>query len=147
MKSILKVIFLALILNACSVPEVQSNDSLEQSNDSEELAVNIIAIPDGFDYSTNQEVKVTIKDNSNYVRYDVFAYSDELYFAGDGNFISNNGFPWAIDIVHDFKVPKEKIAINKAYNHFNTWAISGGIQYKDWYKDSAGFRNTENIQD
>jgi LruC domain-containing protein len=65
----------------------------------------------------------------------------------DGNFISNNGFPWAINIVHDFKVPKEKIAINKAYNFFNTWAISGGLQYKDWYKDSSGYRNTQNIQD
>ncbi|GAA4811352.1 LruC domain-containing protein [Litoribaculum gwangyangense] len=65
----------------------------------------------------------------------------------DGNFISNNGFPWAINIVHDFKVPKERIAINKAYNHFNTWAISGGVNFKDWYKDSAGYRNNQNIQD
>jgi LruC domain-containing protein len=65
----------------------------------------------------------------------------------DGNFISNNGFPWAINIVHDFKVPKERTAINEAYNFFNTWAVSGGLQYKDWYKDSAGYRNTENIQD
>ena len=65
----------------------------------------------------------------------------------DGNFISNNGFPWAINIVHDFKVPKERIAINKAYNHFDTWAISGGLQFKDWYKDSAGYRNTDKIQD
>jgi len=64
----------------------------------------------------------------------------------DGNYISNNGFPWAINIVHDFKVPKEKIAINKAYNHFNIWAISGGLDYKDWYKDSAGYRNSVNIE-
>lgn len=64
----------------------------------------------------------------------------------DGNFISNNGFPWAISIVHDFKVPKENKAINTAYNHFNSWAISGGSNYKDWYKDSAGYRNTENLE-
>jgi len=64
----------------------------------------------------------------------------------DGNFISNNGFPWAINIVHDFKVPKENKAINTAYNHFNSWAISGGSNYKDWYKDSAGYRNTENLE-
>ncbi|WP_282124246.1 LruC domain-containing protein [Algibacter mikhailovii] len=64
----------------------------------------------------------------------------------DGNYISNNGFPWAINIVHDFKVPKESNAVNKAYNHFNSWAISGGNDYKDWYKDNPGYRNAENIQ-
>ena len=64
----------------------------------------------------------------------------------DGNYISNNGFPWAINIVHDFKVPKESKAVNKAYNHFDSWAISGGLEYKDWYKDNPGYRNTENIQ-
>jgi LruC domain-containing protein len=64
----------------------------------------------------------------------------------DGNFISNNGFPWAINIVHDFKVPKETIAVNTAYNYFNSWAISGGLEYKDWYKDNTGYRNSENIE-
>jgi LruC domain-containing protein len=64
----------------------------------------------------------------------------------DGNYISNNGFPWAINIVHDFKVPKENKSVNKAYNFFNSWAISGGLEYKDWYKDNPGYRNSENIE-
>ncbi|TXG35338.1 LruC domain-containing protein [Seonamhaeicola maritimus] len=64
----------------------------------------------------------------------------------DGNYISNNGFPWAINIVHDFKVPKESKAVNKAYNHFDSWAISGGLEFKDWYKDNPGYRNSDNIQ-
>ncbi|CAH8282320.1 LruC domain-containing protein [Mariniflexile fucanivorans] len=64
----------------------------------------------------------------------------------DGDYISSSGFPWAISIIHDFKVPKEKIAINSAYNFFNDWATSGGINYQDWYKDNPGNRN-ENLID
>lgn len=64
----------------------------------------------------------------------------------DGNYLNDNGLPWAINIVHDFKVPKEKISVIDAYNHFDKWAISGGNQYKDWYKDNPGYRNTGNIE-
>ena len=63
----------------------------------------------------------------------------------DGNYLNDNGLPWAIDIMHDFKVPKEKIPINEAYNFFSLWAISGGVDYKDWYKDNPGYRNTDKI--
>lgn len=64
----------------------------------------------------------------------------------DGNYISANGLPWAISIIHDFKVPKERIRIDDAYNHFNQWATSGGMDYQDWYKDNPGYRNEENIE-
>jgi len=63
----------------------------------------------------------------------------------DGNYISESGFPWAISIIHDFKVPKESIAINQAYNFFNDWANSGGNNHKDWYKDNPGNRNIDKI--
>ncbi len=63
----------------------------------------------------------------------------------DGNFISDKGYPWAISIVHDFKVPKERVAIDEAYNFFSTWATSGGEEYKDWYKDNTGYRNTNKV--
>jgi len=65
----------------------------------------------------------------------------------DGNFISDNGFPWAISIIHDFKVPKEKVAITEAYNFFSTWAESGGANFSDWYKDNPGHRNLDKIND
>jgi len=64
----------------------------------------------------------------------------------DGNYISDSGYPWAISIIHDFKVPKEKVDIATAYNFFVTWAESGGSGYKDWYKDNPGYRNTKDIQ-
>lgn len=63
----------------------------------------------------------------------------------DGNFISDSGFPWAISIIHDFKVPKEKIDITDAYNFFSTWAESGGTTFLDWYKDNPGNRNEDLI--
>jgi LruC domain-containing protein len=64
----------------------------------------------------------------------------------DGNFISDNGFPWAISIIHDFKVPKEKVDITSAYNFFSAWATSGGTAYKDWYKDNPGNRNEDLLE-
>ena len=42
----------------------------------------------------------------------------------DGNYISDSGYPWAISIIHDFKVPKEKTAVNIAYNFFGQWATA-----------------------
>ncbi|OBY63855.1 hypothetical protein LPB301_13785 [Polaribacter reichenbachii] len=63
----------------------------------------------------------------------------------DGNYISDNGYPWAISIIHDFKVPKEKVAITDAYNFFSLWAESGGLNYVNWYTDSSGNRNKDLI--
>ena len=60
----------------------------------------------------------------------------------DGNYISTSGYPWAISIIHDFKVPKESVRITDAYNFFSNWATSGGTTHKDWYKDNPGNRNT-----
>lgn len=64
----------------------------------------------------------------------------------DGNFISNNGMPWAISIIHDFKVPKEGITIEDGYNFFRSWAMSGGSNHKDWYKDNPGYRNPNYLE-
>jgi len=63
----------------------------------------------------------------------------------DGNYVTEQGLPWAINIVHDFKVPKEKVAVTQAYNFFAAWATSGGVSNQDWYKDSEGNRNSELI--
>lgn len=63
----------------------------------------------------------------------------------DGDYLTDNGLPWAINIVHDFKVPKEKVSINNAYNYFSIWATSGGTNYEDWYKDNPGYRNDDKI--
>ncbi|WP_248724200.1 LruC domain-containing protein [Seonamhaeicola sp. ML3] len=64
----------------------------------------------------------------------------------DGNYLSDTGLPWAINVVHDFKVPKEGIRVNEAYNYFNQWATSGGASKADWYKDNPGHRNLDKIK-
>jgi len=63
----------------------------------------------------------------------------------DGNYLNDNGLPWAIDIMHDFKVPKEKIPVNEAYSFFADWAKSNGLEFRDWYKDNPGYRNHDKI--
>ncbi len=65
----------------------------------------------------------------------------------DGNYKTTSGLPWAINIIHNFKPPKENIPVNQAYNFFNEWATSGGTLYQDWYKDSTGYRNESELQD
>ncbi|MEM6892092.1 MAG: LruC domain-containing protein [Bacteroidota bacterium] len=64
----------------------------------------------------------------------------------DGNFQTDTGLPWAINIVHNFKPPKENVPVNRAYNFFNVWASSGGTSYQDWYKDSSGYRNESDLK-
>jgi len=63
----------------------------------------------------------------------------------DGDYRTSEGLPWAIAIVHEFKYTKEKVEILEGYNHFATWAESGGSSYADWYKDNNGYRNNSKI--
>ncbi|MEN1785228.1 MAG: LruC domain-containing protein, partial [Bacteroidota bacterium] len=64
----------------------------------------------------------------------------------DGNYLSPTGLPWAINIIGEFPVAKEKVPVNQAYVHFNDWVISGGAISTDWYVDSPGYRNIENLK-
>jgi hypothetical protein len=53
--------------------------------------------------------------------------------------------PWAISLIHDFKVPKEKSKYRMRITFIR--ANSGGTVYNDWYKDNPGNRNIDKIQD
>lgn len=64
----------------------------------------------------------------------------------DGNYQTAEKLPWAINIIHNFNPPKEKVAINQAYNYFSQWAESGGTVKADWYKDTEGYRNEQNLK-
>lgn len=79
--------------------------------------------------------------NSNYfgTLHDASNSSTGVYYR------TNKNLPWAMNIIHEFRQPLEKNAINKAYNHFNSWATSRGSRYRDWYKDNAGYRNTSRL--
>ncbi|GMN07431.1 hypothetical protein MTsPCn5_28200 [Croceitalea sp. MTPC5] len=64
----------------------------------------------------------------------------------DGNYQTDSRLPWAINIIHNFKVPKERVPVNRAYNFFNDWATSGGTTFSDWYKDNPGYRNQGDLK-
>jgi LruC domain-containing protein len=63
----------------------------------------------------------------------------------NGDYLTDSGLPWAINIIHDFKTPKEKVPVNQAYLKFNLWASSGGTSLDDWYKDNTGYRVADKI--
>ena len=60
-------------------------------------------------------------------------------------FVSADNAPFAINIIHNFRYPKEGTRIDKAYNYFLDWGQSGGTIFKDWYTDASGYRVTKNI--
>ncbi len=64
----------------------------------------------------------------------------------DGNYQTDSRLPWAINIIHNFRVPKERVPVNRAYNFFNDWATSGGTTFPDWYKDNPGYRNQGDLK-
>ncbi|MEM1135193.1 MAG: LruC domain-containing protein [Bacteroidota bacterium] len=85
----------------------------------------------------------TQKVNMNYLGSNDDASDETLakYYNTSGN------LPWAINIIHDFRPPKENVDVTNSYNNFKTWAESGGQSFSDWYKDNSGFRNENQICD
>ena len=60
-------------------------------------------------------------------------------------YVSENNVPFAINISHAFRYPREGRRIDRAYNHFVRWGESGGRNYPDWYTDASGYRNLSEI--
>jgi len=65
----------------------------------------------------------------------------------DGNYTTDTGLPWAINIVGKIILPLDQEPINEAYIHFNEWATSGGNSRADWYYDKPGYRNPDKLQE
>lgn len=59
----------------------------------------------------------------------------------DGDYTTENGLPWAINVIESFPLLREKEPINLGYLYFEEWGISGGENRKDWYKNLPGYRN------
>jgi LruC domain-containing protein len=47
---------------------------------------------------------------------------------------TDNGLPWAVEIVESFNHPLERVVITEAYPDFSGWATSGGQVETDWYQ-------------
>lgn len=56
-------------------------------------------------------------------------------------YVNDKNHPWAINIIERFDYPIEKQEILWAHLKFAEWAMSGGVQYPDWYKNLTGYRN------
>ncbi|MFT6338744.1 MAG: LruC domain-containing protein [Halioglobus sp.] len=81
-----------------------------------------------------------LSDNS------LFGTGEDYTNLDKGNsYVNQHNVPWAINMIHNFRFPVEKTRIDKAYNHLVTWGKSNGTMYADWYKDNAGYRNTNKI--
>ncbi len=72
----------------------------------------------------------------------LFGTADDDSNPAIGRYYRNStNLPWGINILYDFTFPKEKVAINKGYTKFASWAISGGSDFTDWYKDQDDYRD------
>ncbi len=64
----------------------------------------------------------------------------------DGDYTTENGLPWAINVVESFPLLLEKEPINSGYLFFEEWGLSGGNNRKDWYKDFPNYRNRAKLK-
>ncbi len=58
---------------------------------------------------------------------------------------SIDGMMWGIMIPELFEHPYEGNVVSTAYLKFDQWALSGGTEYPDWYKDLEGYRDNTKI--
>lgn len=79
---------------------------------------------------------------------------DESYFGQSSDdtqpligkyYKSEKNIPWAINFPSKFQYPIERSSIDKAHLQFLPWVLSEGLDYKNWYKNEAGFRNDKGI--
>ena len=68
-------------------------------------------------------------------------WEDDSNPATNRFYVNEKNLPWAINIYESFAYPIEKQEILWAHLKFAEWAMSGGVQFPDWYKNLSGYRN------
>lgn len=58
---------------------------------------------------------------------------------------TEENLPWAVNFPSKFQYPVETVSIDLGHLKFVPWVLSEGVDYKNWYKDEAGYRNAANI--
>jgi len=80
--------------------------------------------------------------------------ADESYFGqafddtqpGIGKYYkTKENLPWAVNFPSKFQYPIETVSVDLGHLKFVPWVLSEGVDYKNWYKNEAGFRNADNI--
>lgn len=76
----------------------------------------------------------------------VFGTGEDSSDPNSGRFyLTDTNLPWAINIYEKFDYPIEKQEALWVYSKFAEWAMSGGAQFPDWYKNLSGYRNSSLI--
>ena len=75
-----------LFFYGCNFSAPEPIVSIDEDDDA-----NVLSIPEGFDFSTYHDVVINITENDAYAKYDVYAYTDELYDAGIETFENEAG--------------------------------------------------------
>lgn len=71
---------------------------------------------------------------------------DASVVASSKYYVSKENWPWAISFSGAYSYPYELQSINSAYLHFGDWASSGGVNFTDWYSNTAsGYRDASKI--
>lgn len=97
-------------------------------------------------YERGREIHLSGKAPTDLANSSYFGTSDDdTNPALDKYYQSAQNMPWGINVIHNFRYPKEKRRIDRAYNKFIDWGMSRGTNYRDWYGDNSGYRNLSNI--
>jgi LruC domain-containing protein len=93
-----------------------------------------------------REVHLPGQNYTNLADLNLFnTFDDHSNLVINETYKTDNGLPWAINIPHRFRVPKEGVPINQAYSKFVDFAQSSSSLYPDWYSDKEGYRVNQNI--
>ena len=58
---------------------------------------------------------------------------------------NSNNLPWAMHIPTSFDYPLEQTSILQGHLVFDTWVLSDGFSYMDWYLNKPQYRNTSKL--
>jgi LruC domain-containing protein len=96
----------------------------------------------------NREKEVHLIDNppTDLANKSLFGTSKDNSKPASGSYyITKDNLPFAIDISSHFDYPDETIPVTQAHLKFFDWGQSSGIQYYDWFKPNAGYRDTQKV--
>ncbi len=71
--------------------------------------------------------------------------SDDTQISNGKYYKSKNNLPWGLNFPSKFNYPIEQQSIENSHLNFVQWALSGGVGFRNWYKDEIGYRNTSNV--
>jgi LruC domain-containing protein len=74
-----------------------------------------------------------------------FGEANDNSILGGIYYKSKTGLPWAMNLPVNFDYPLEKTDVRDGYNHFNSWTLSGGLTYMDWYTGKLNYRTSAHL--